>query len=163
MKTKAKLPEIRILCGTILAAFAFCVAAAPFLPASAETVRTRYGTAEYVKHVPDSKTQVAAVLYALTGDIGDAARCPVAKLNARGYGVVMLDCTKLSGDRGAAWAAAIKAVKAALASDRDIDADAIGVVLDKTERHVKSTADAMRERAAELILKYGDKANGATK
>ena len=125
--------QMRTVCGTILAALAFCVAAAPFLPASAETVRTRYGTAEYVKHVPDSKTQVAAVLYALTSDIGDATRCPVAKLNARGYGVVTLDCTKLSGDRGAAWAAAIKAVKAALESDRDIDADAIGVVLDKAE------------------------------
>ena len=33
----------------------------------------------------------------------------------------------------------------------------------ETERHVKSTADAMREKAAGLILKYGDKARGATK
>ena len=33
----------------------------------------------------------------------------------------------------------------------------------ETERHVKSTADAMRERAAELILKYGEKARGSTK
>ena len=125
--------QMRTVCGTILAALAFGVAAAPFLPASAETVRTRYGTAEYVKHVPDSKTQVAAVLYALTGDIGDAARCPVAKLNARGYGVVTLDCTKLARDRGAEWAEAIKAVRGALKSDRDIDADAVGVVLDRAQ------------------------------
>ena len=30
-------------------------------------------------------------------------------------------------------------------------------------RHVKSTADAMRERAAGLILKYGDKSRGAAR
>lgn len=33
----------------------------------------------------------------------------------------------------------------------------------ETERHIKSTADAMREKVAGLILKYGDKSRGAAR
>lgn len=102
--------------------------------AAVGTVKTKWGDAAFVTHVPASKTQVAAVLYALTDDVKDVSRCPIAKLNERGYGVITLDCTKLTGgDKAAAWAAAIKGTKAALKDDEDIDAEAIGVILDKVE------------------------------
>lgn len=101
--------------------------------ATAGTVVTKFGTAEFEKHVPESKTQVAAILYALTENYADAARCPVAKLNARGYAVVTLDCTKLTENKAEGWASAIKAVKAEMANDRDIAADYIGVILDKVQ------------------------------
>lgn len=116
---------MKILMAAVAAAFA--------LVTTAGTVTTKFGPAEYAKYAPESKTQVAAVLYALTGNAADASRCPIAKMNARGYAVITLDCTKITGDRAAGWAAAIKAVKRAMKNDPDIAADRIGVILDKVQ------------------------------
>ncbi|MBO7721859.1 MAG: YhcH/YjgK/YiaL family protein [Kiritimatiellae bacterium] len=118
----------------LAAALAFAAVFAASAPeASAAGVTTKYGHSEYVKYAPEAKTKVAAVIYALTDDFKHASRCPVKKLNDRGYAVVTLDCTKLSGRQDEARAAAIKAVKKALADDPDIDAECTGVILDKVQ------------------------------
>ena len=107
--------------------------AAVSLAAAADSVTTRHGTREYVKYVPQAKTQVAAVLYALTDDFKNREKCPVEKLNARGYAVIAVDCTGFKKDVAWARADTIKAVKKAMRHDRDIAADRIGVILDKVQ------------------------------
>ena len=107
--------------------------AAVSLAAAADSVTTRHGTREYVKYVPQAKTQVAAVLYALTDDFRNREKCPVEKLNARGYAVIAVDCTGFKKDVAWARADTIKAVKKAMRHDRDIAADRIGVILDKVQ------------------------------
>ncbi len=100
---------------------------------SAVTVKTPYGDAELKKYVPASSRKVAAVLYTTDSAPADPARCPIAKINARGYGVLTLDCSKVEGANGAGRAAAIAAVKAMMEMDDDIDAGKIGVLCDRIQ------------------------------
>lgn len=97
------------------------------------TIETKYGNAELVKYVPQSTRKVAAVLYTTDTAPADPARCPIAKINARGYAVLTLDCSKVEGAMGAGRAAAIAAVRERMVNDPDIDADKIGVLCDRIQ------------------------------
>lgn len=113
--------------------FLSCAAAIAASLASAVTVKTPYGDAELMKYVPASSRKVAAVLYTTDSAPADPARCPIAKINARGYAVLTLDCSKVKSAMGAGRAAAIAAVRKMMAGDPDIDAGKIGVLCDRIQ------------------------------
>ncbi|MBO7165993.1 MAG: carboxylesterase family protein [Kiritimatiellae bacterium] len=101
---------------------------------NAITIETSHGKAELERYVPKSKYKVAAVIY--TTDYGPAKkeRCPIEKINERGYAVLTLDCSKLKPDAGMGRAVAIKAVQEQLKNDPEIDATKVGVLCDLVQK-----------------------------